>query len=417
MLLPKAKTNPRWPDRAVTRPGTRPAFTLIELLVVIIVLAILIGLLLPVINAALNTAKEAAVQAEVNSIAQALASFKSQYGDYPPSRVLLAENGFYPVNDGTSLGVGDITLGALAQRSLISMRKFFPRVIFSTTGIPPQILNNANYWYDFNGNGIKPASSGGTDANHYILEGHECLVFFLGGIPNQDPNSGAFGLNGFGKDPSNPFTNNLASDPNYAGAQNPMYSNNRQAPFYEFNAGRLYADPNNLSNAGINPGIPGYYDSLGAGPPSLGSGSVNFLVYFSGYGNGIYDPNDVNFAGPVLNELDGNSVGPIGLQYKYGGATFTSPAPNPYTTTKTVTTTGTVTFEKPQSFQLFSAGRDGLYGVGGQFIAPSSGSSSASDALPLDLNNTFSGATVTGDGSIRIRERDNLTNFQSGKLQ
>ncbi len=406
-----AKPNAPPPARAAARPAGRPGFTLIELMVVIIVLAILIGLLLPVINGALNTAKQAAVQAEINQIAQALASFKSNYGDYPPSRVYLAENGFYPVANTTVIATGDITLGALAQRSLIALRKFFPRVVFSTTGIPPLIAHNANYWYDFNGNGVLDGPNG------YILEGHECLVFFLGGIPTYDPVTGSFGLNGFGKDPTNPFTNNRASDPNYANGPNPMYSNNRQPPLYEFNAGRLFVDPNNLTNNGANPGIPGYYDSLGNSPPTTASTSINFFVYFSGYGNGVYDPNDVNFAGPVLSEADGNGASPIGLDFQYGTTQFVSPSPNPYTTTLTVTTTGSVTFEKPQTFQIFSAGRDGLYGVGGQFIAPSASNSSASNPLPLDLVHTFAAGTQTTDTTIRVRERDNLTNFQTGTLQ
>ena len=73
----------------------RGGFTLVELLVVIVVLAILIGLLLPAIYGALRTARKAAVSAEINQIASALASFKSKYGDYPPSRIYVAENGDY----------------------------------------------------------------------------------------------------------------------------------------------------------------------------------------------------------------------------------------------------------------------------------------------------------------------------------
>jgi prepilin-type N-terminal cleavage/methylation domain-containing protein len=415
MMSPTQKPDSPGRVRAAVRPATRPGFTLIELLVVIIVLAILIGLLLPVINGAFNTAKQAAVQAEINSIAQALASFKTTYGDYPPSRVYLAENGFYPTSNTTVIATGDITLGALAQRSLIALRKFFPRVVFSTTGVPPQIANNNNFWYDFNGNGKLDGPNG------YILEGHECLVFFLGGIPSADPathlngvsSASTFGMVGFGKDPTNPFTNNLASDPNFANAPNPMYSGNRQPPMYEFNAGRLFIDPANVSDNGLNPGIPGYYDSLNNAPPGIGgSTAINFYVYFSAYG-GVYDPNDVNF----LSEADGNLVSPIGLAYQYGTTQFISPAPNPYTTTATVTTTGSVTFEKAQTFQLFSAGRDGLYGVGGQYVAPSTAASTASNQLPLDSAHTYSGATLTGDTTIRLRERDNLTNFQSGTLE
>ena len=74
-------------------------FTLVELLAVILILAVLIALLLPALNGALRTAKNAAVGGEINQLAQALASFKAKYGDYPPSRIYLAENGDYTVVD------------------------------------------------------------------------------------------------------------------------------------------------------------------------------------------------------------------------------------------------------------------------------------------------------------------------------
>ena len=197
------------------------------------------------IAAALRTAKNAAVQAEINQLAQALANFKSTYGDYPPSRVLLCENGNYFRSSTAIAGEHDRhervtqrhTVGILAQRSLTAMRKFFPKVVFSTSGSRRRSIGT-NFWYDFNGNGMMDAP--------YILHGHECLVFFLGGVPFQDPATGTFGMTGFGKDPVNPFTNNLASDPNYAGnARTRMYSANRQSPSFEFNGGRLFLDPNN----------------------------------------------------------------------------------------------------------------------------------------------------------------------------
>jgi prepilin-type N-terminal cleavage/methylation domain-containing protein len=403
--------------RSRARRRKQAGFTMVELLVVVVVIAILIGLLVPVITGALRTAKNAATSSEINQLAQALASFKSKYGDYPPSRILLCETGVYPVGNTQPIGPGDITLGALAQRSLIAMRKFFPRVVFSTGGnqAPP---TTATFWYDFNGNGI----GNGAVKESYILQGHECLAFFLGGIPFQDPKSGTFGMTGFGKDPVNPFTNALVADPNYGGNSNPMYSANRQPPMFEFNPSRLFLDPNNPSPGygfGLStPGIPGYYDNQGNSPPSLAGTTLNFYVYFSGYGNGVYDANDVNF----LAEADGNGAGPIGLQYTHAGAVYPSVSPNPYTTSATVAASGTVNYEKAQTFQIFSAGADGLYGVGGQFVDPSSGSSSAVNTLPFDPNNTFAGFTgnvpnPTTDGTIRRREGDNLTNFSSGKLQ
>jgi type II secretory pathway pseudopilin PulG len=389
---------------------------MIELLMVIIIIALLMALLLPAINSAMRTARNAAVSSEIAQLAQALESFKAKYGDYPPSRVLLEESGNYaPLigNNGSLSGNkydlesptgNDITVGQLAQRTLIAMRKFFPRVIFSTTGNPP-LFSPTKYWYDFNGNGVY-------DTTPYVLHGHECLVFFLGGIPS--PSSlpvtanSTFGMSGFGKDPTNPFYHNIPSIP-------AMYSANRQQPLFEFNTGRLFIDPNGTS------GIPGYYDSLGNNSPTGGGTNINFYAYFSGYGNGTYDANDVNFSF----ESDPSGAHPIALLFQYGTATYASPSPNPYTTTQstTLTSTGTatgtttVTFQKAQTFQILSSGVDGLYGVGGQFVPATLTTSSATNSLPFDTHNTLANGVVEPSSDIRNAEKDNLTNFKSGTLQ
>ena len=403
------------PARSTVRGG----FTMIELLMVIIIITILLALLLPAINSAMKTARKAAVSSEIAQLAQALANFKAKYGDYPPSRFLALENGNYSAHfgdttplstsgvmpdhtqpDPTSPGEGDITFGQLAQRSVAAIRKFWPRVATNATLTNP--------WYDFNGNG-----GTGPDAG-YILHGHECLVFFLGGIPSVD-GQGNYGLNGFDKNPVNPFTNNILG--------NAMYSANRQPPLFEFNPGRLFLDPN-TQVSGVLPGVPAYYDSLGNATPVAGTtpSQLNFYAYFSSYGNGGYDPNDVN-----IPEADSLSNGPIGLSFSTLFPVLTtkavticdSYAPNPYTSTLTVGSP--ITFQSPQSFQIISSGLDGLYGVGGQYVTSST--SSAVVALPVDTVNTFFGSTigksVSGDtdGTIRNREGDNLTNFKAGSLQ
>jgi len=414
-------------DGCSSNQGPR-GFTLVELLVVIVVLAILAALLLPAINAAVRTAKNASVSAEINQLAQALESFKSKYGDYPPSRVLLMENGNYTsyIGNSTSLssidvnspGTNDITVGQLAARTLTAFRKFWPRVQLSTNGSSPPNLSTT-FWYDFNGNGV-------LDTSPYVLHGHECLVFFLGGVPLLDASSGSYGMTGFSKDPTNPFYNNIIGSP--------MYTANRQPPYFEFASSRLYVDPSNQTNSAgtgplgytLNPGIPGYYDTVGTGPPQVSSPigpmpalspPTNFYAYFSANGSGNYDPNDVNFA--EEDALSNSSV-PIGLNYTVGFSTFgstttpyvsESPSPNPYTSTVTAgTTSGTITYQKPQTFQILSPGIDGLYGVGGQYLPPTT---SAAIPLPMDIHNTVN----TSDANIRQREFDNLTNFKNGTLR
>ena len=50
---------------------------------------------MPAIWGAVNRANEARVAAEINILGQALASFKTKYNEYPPSRIVLAETGGY----------------------------------------------------------------------------------------------------------------------------------------------------------------------------------------------------------------------------------------------------------------------------------------------------------------------------------
>jgi len=385
---------------------------MVELLMVIIIIAVLVALLLPAIQSAIRTARKAAVTSEIAQLAQALANFKSKYGDYPPSRFLAVESGNYAsflgsnghLNgsslDPTSPGFNDINLGQLAQRSVAALRKFWPRV--STTSAP------AGQFYDFNGDGVLAQTP-------YVVHGHECLVLFLGGIPA--PSQGGFGIGGFDKNPTNPFTT-VATNAN------------RQPALFEFNPGRLFLDPNSSS------GIPGYYDSLGNTAPAVGGSSLNFYAYFSAYGNGAYDPNDVNFN----NEFDSTGSGPIALAFSTAFPIVASSAapgvmnycgsysPNPYTSTTTIaqpTSTNPVSptivnWQNPQSFQIISSGLDGLYGVGGQYNSNAQGP--GVELLPIDNITTVPSTDVgpyigTSDPNVRQREKDNLTNFKTGSLE
>jgi prepilin-type N-terminal cleavage/methylation domain-containing protein len=411
-----------------TCPTRRPrsGFTLIEMLIVVVIIAILVALLIPAVAGAVRAARAAAVQAEINQMAQALAAFKSKYGDYPPSRVLLFESGAMPtggplstvtVPSGGVTAPNDITVGTLATRTVTAFRKFWPRVQFNTSGGDywPQAANAP--WYDFNGNGAYDNSASlGTPSNKpFILQGNECLAFFVGGIPlpgNYDANGvpHSFSMIGFGTNPVNPFSNGIVNPPNA------MYSPNRSAPLFEFDSARLVLTNTALQSSygtGLIPSlIPGYIDSLGSQSPAQ-----NFYAYFSTNVGSGYDPNDVNF-----NETDpSGSTSPIALQFPslapvVGSAvagTVVSPSPNPYTTSTLVNPANPavippVSYTSPQSFQLFSAGADGSYGVGGTYTP-----SAATVPLPSYQN---LGITNSTDGGLRILENDNLTNFHNGKL-
>ncbi len=203
----------------------------------------------------------------------------------------------------------------------------------------------------------------------YILQGDECLVFFLGGIPLQDPATGHVRHDRL-RQGSRSIRSRTASPPtatrgNATRCTAPTGSR-RCSSSTRAGSSSIPTIHRSALNGLIEPGnsrLLRYSGQLA--PDCIASTTLNFYVYFSGYGNGVYDANDVNFQ----TEVDGNGTGPIGLNFQHAGTVYPSLYPNPYTTTRTITTSGTVTFQKAQTFQIFSSGADGLYGVGGQFIA------------------------------------------------
>jgi prepilin-type N-terminal cleavage/methylation domain-containing protein len=157
----------------------RRGFTLIELLTVITIIAILLSLILPTLSGVLGSGDLAAVSAEMTQLEQALATFKSQYGEYPPSNIFIPGQG-----------------GTWNVKSRAAISKIWPQFDFPSRGG----LNNA-------------------DPLH--LNGAECLVFFLGGIEGGSVSAPV--LAGFSRNPLKPWTE----------------SENPHGPFMEFDLGRM----------------------------------------------------------------------------------------------------------------------------------------------------------------------------------
>ncbi len=218
-----------------------------------------------------------------------------------------------------------------------------------------------------------------------MVQGHQCLVFFLGGIPLTDlsgPTPKTVGMVGFSISVNNPFQSGQPGSTNY--------SANRKPTYYDFSPDRLIPDATTY--------MPGYADRLN--PDPLTNPHAGFFAYFSTNNASGYDPNDVNLVEP-----DSTLATPaIALSFASPGVPTTqSPAPNPYTSTMPTGGIATV-YQRPQTFQIISPGADAFYGVGGQYV----------EGQPFASENAM---TNSADPQLRVIENDNLTNFHNGKLQ
>jgi general secretion pathway protein G len=359
------------------------------LLVSIVILALLVGLLVPAVFRAYQTARVSAAAADIRSIEQALADFKASFGSYPPSRLVVAEDGDYSAANLKSIPNNEGVL--LAQRSLLYLRRFWPRIALRTDGIKPAGIPDGG-WYDMNGDHLKNPP--------YIMYGHECLAFFLGGIPEHA--KGSVGVAGFGSNPLNPFTSP------------------QQPP-----AGTIWPFRGSRTVARYSTRVVETEGGKVAFGDQFGEGKA--YAYFSSYTGQGYDPDDVN-----VPESDDDSGTPniLGVFQTNNAATphlnttrvdiVASPAPNPYTDDSPMPVDGSGNlldtelrrriYYANNTYQIICAGVDGQFGIGGQYTAK------ATITLPF-----YAGATnaITGQGltsSVRVRERDNVTNFTMNKL-
>jgi len=280
--------------------GSRPGFTIIELLIVITIIGVLVTLVTVGVTGAISKANQARNQYEINQLQTSLESFKTKFGGYPPSRIRLrTEEASY---DTTSQYEVD---------SRAFLRRMFPRMIWTAAAQKTWGSDGAHI-------------DGGTLANpstwYWDLEGDQCLVFFLGGIPIGNLDGTTPGCQGFATNPANP-TDALAT--------------NRIGPFHEFNSSRLVLQH-------------------GANPLTTHNG---FFSYLDTYGNS-----------------NGTGTARAGLPFAYFSAYNNSNGYNRYSTTDCGTlgvapyaegwTTTGGRFLKPNSFQIVSAGRNRVFGTG-----------------------------------------------------
>jgi general secretion pathway protein G len=260
----------------------RRGFTLVEMIVVIAIIAVLIALLAAGVMPFLIKGPELEESQELTQLTNALEQFKARYGFYPPSRIKLCR---------LRSQYSTATTATLDQESLATLNRMFPRLA-------------ANWTIDWSGGTITTAQ---WPAAGIILEGDQCLVFFLGGISAANP-PGALGFS------TNP--------------QNPATPGGDRIRFFDFKSNRLVR---------LRSGVNVFYSYNNPHE------TAKAYAYFSAYGieNGYnrYGVSDCKFTT--------TSLGVSPYAEVWGGATAV-----------------TTRYLNPRSFQLISAGPNGQFGPG-----------------------------------------------------
>jgi len=287
----------------LTHRSHRPhqGYTLVELLVVIAILGILMGMLMVAIFPALFRGKDLQARYDISEMQVKLGEFKSHFNakDNIPSRLALWEDKAYVPQPG------------LEYESKVFLEDVFSSRLFVKRG--------AADFNDWDGNGVM-----GTTV--VVLEGHEVLVFLLGGIPARGQVAcTGFSIKATSGDPTYPS--------NVTPPGNALPTDTRAGPFFNFKTDRLkptkgqfmaYADPFNTGR---------------------------FYAFFTHYGR------DNGYNRHMQVPLPGSTVVPSSDCQSLGVWPYFS---------------GNGVYHNPKTFQIICAGKDGRFGPGRVVFGPTS---------------------------------------------
>jgi prepilin-type N-terminal cleavage/methylation domain-containing protein len=391
--------------------SSRGGFTLIEMLLVLVIILALAGLLLAAVFRATLFGKTVSAANDVQQLGVALQNFKTQFGFYPPSKIRLCKRqSDYKYWQDSSTGV----MYPLEADSVFYISKMAARITDTTqvtggpigqfkgpwactsvtgsgTGTPYPVgayVPHVDFIdWDNTGSPIAPAaawpnpwSSTSTPPGpppSVVLEGDQCLVFFLGGMPATL--NGILSCTGFSKNQFNPAMPRLSP-------------NEDRFKFYDFDSGRLAPLPTSQNTSiaitrGATPGpyspvFPSYLDQEGQLP----------FLYFSSYRS----TNGYNryFVGvpPTLGPLSPlYTSGPWSDCQSFGMYIPPSQNPAPATPTSGVWPylQPSLDYQNSETYQLLSAGGDKKFGLGVTKNTATAAASIGSQTVNLAVAPTF----------------------------
>jgi prepilin-type N-terminal cleavage/methylation domain-containing protein len=303
----------------------RPGFTLAELVVVLGIILLLVSLIAGAVLKFAGQGDVLKARHEISNLALAINNFKTVMKvDYIPSRFRLREQiSTYNLND------------KLDAESYAYLKKLFPKLSSQSV-------------IDWNNNGVV---DGAVD-----LEGHQCLIFFLGGIPSYGPNT----CNGFSTNPSNPAA--------------PGGERINGGPFYnDFKADRLVVVPTQPLNPqvsianGTQAGGAGFFSYLDPWAKDINDGNV--YAYFSSYtknnGYNRYYNYYLSLNVPAMQATDC----PFLTVENYQAIGTTTQGLWPYAQKVGQSTNTTPEYLNPNTFQILCAGPNKVFGQGTVLVA------------------------------------------------
>ncbi|HVS35490.1 MAG TPA: hypothetical protein VMS17_07910, partial [Gemmataceae bacterium] len=280
------------------------------------------SLVAAVVMKALNKGPEGQTLTEIADLDMQLKALRQKFGlDYLPSCIHLSKQNNYN------------RANKLDQDSMKFLQKRFGTLCcYSTAGNYFPALNG-NTFIDWNGDGV---------ANEELyLEGEQCLVWLLGGVPLTS--GGQIKMIGFSTNVTNP-----ALMPQSQGER-------RDGPYYEFKTERLVSFVSGLQGNTAKAAFPVYIDGwYRAGVKGAVAPYGVPYAFLSGYGTetGNYQ----QYSG-----LASSDCPSLGITQPY----YISSAP-------------TIVYVNGSTWQIISAGNDGTFGPGGQWnsstgLGPASG--------------------------------------------